>query len=75
MRPNQATVVDMVQAVTPDFVYDSHPRIGGQPTVIRESDRQHLNDAGSELAADAVIHSLQCDFDLGRSASMHIDAH
>ena len=36
--------------------------IDGEDTIVRESDGIHLNDAGPELAADAVMAALERDF-------------
>jgi hypothetical protein len=39
--------------------------VGGQATIVRQPDGIHLNDAGSNLAADAVIAALGQNFKLG----------
>ena len=36
--------------------------INGQPTIVRESDGIHLNDAGSSLAAQVVLAAVDKDF-------------
>jgi hypothetical protein len=37
--------------------------IDGRTTIVRRPDGIHLNDAGSRLAADAVVARLRDDFD------------
>jgi hypothetical protein len=36
--------------------------INGQPTIVRQSDGIHLNDAGSALAARIVLQRVARDF-------------
>ena len=36
--------------------------INGEPTIVRESDGIHLNDAGSQLAAKLVLSYVDKDF-------------
>jgi hypothetical protein len=36
--------------------------VGGQPTIVRQSDGIHLNDAGSALAAKVVLGQVRSDF-------------
>jgi hypothetical protein len=55
-------VLDMVPIFTPGFRYRASMPIDGEDTIVRESDGIHLNDRGSELAADTVIAALERDF-------------
>jgi hypothetical protein len=59
---NDVRVVDMVPVFTPRFVYRDSMTIGGQPTLVRQSDGIHLNDAGSSLATKYVLAALDRDF-------------
>jgi hypothetical protein len=52
----------MVPIFTPRFVYRDSMTIGGQPTLVRQSDGIHLNDAGSSLATKYVLAALDRDF-------------
>jgi hypothetical protein len=36
--------------------------VNGQPTIVRESDGIHLNNAGSSLAAKLVLGAVDRDF-------------
>jgi lysophospholipase L1-like esterase len=54
--------VDTVPIFTPGFVYRDSMRIGGQPTLVRQSDGIHLNDAGAALAAKVVLGAMAQDF-------------
>ena len=74
-RRSRVTVVDIVPIITPDFVYRTTRRIDGHATIIREIDSQHLNDAGSNLAADEVLKALRKDFDLGGLGRAEDNAH
>ena len=60
---SQVRVIDTVPIFTPGFVYDDAIEIDGQETIVRESDGIHLNEAGSAIAADAVIDRIDDDFD------------
>ena len=55
-------VIDMVPIFTPGFRYRASMPIDGEDTIVRESDGIHLNDRGSELAADTVIAAIERDF-------------
>ena len=59
---NQIRVIDTVPIFTPGFVYRDAIDVDGTETIVRESDGIHLNDAGSEIAADAVIDRIDGDF-------------
>ncbi|MGI8803660.1 MAG: DUF459 domain-containing protein [Solirubrobacteraceae bacterium] len=62
---SQIRIVDMVPIFTPGFVYRDAMTVGGQPTIVRIPDGIHLNDAGSNLAATAVLDVVGRDFKLG----------
>jgi hypothetical protein len=55
-------VLDMVPIFTPGFRYRASMPIDGEDTIVRESDGIHLNDRGSELAADIVMSAIERDF-------------
>jgi hypothetical protein len=55
-------VLDMVPIFTPGFVYRDSMPVGGQPTLVRQSDGIHLNDAGAAVAAKVVLGALAQDF-------------
>ena len=55
-------VLDMVPIFTPGFRYRAAMDIDGRETIVRESDGIHLNEDGSELAADAVMAAIDRDF-------------
>jgi lysophospholipase L1-like esterase len=57
----QVRVLDMGAIFTPHGYRDSMD-IKGKPTIVRESDGIHLSDAGSKLAADAVMTALGREF-------------
>jgi hypothetical protein len=47
---------------TPGNVYRDSMTINGQPTIVRQSDGIHLNDAGSALAEKLVLAAVDRDF-------------
>jgi hypothetical protein len=55
-------VLDMVPIFTPGFLYRDSMPVGGQPTLVRQSDGIHLNDAGATLAAKVVLAAVAQDF-------------
>jgi hypothetical protein len=55
-------VIDTVEIFTPGGRYDDSIEVDGSETIVRESDGIHLNAAGSEIAANAVIERLGEDF-------------
>jgi hypothetical protein len=59
---SQVRVLDMSSIFTPAGRYRDAMDVGGQQTIVRESDGIHLNDTGSKLAADAVMASMKRDF-------------
>jgi hypothetical protein len=58
----QVRVLDMTSVFTPSGYRAAMP-IDGRTTIVRRPDGIHLNDAGSRLAADAVVARLRDDFD------------
>ena len=60
---SQVRVLDTVPVFTPGDRYRDSMDVGGEPTIVRESDGIHLNEAGSGVAADLVISALRRDFD------------
>jgi lysophospholipase L1-like esterase len=62
---SQVHILDTVPIFTPGFAYRDAMTVGGQATIVRQPDGIHLNDAGSNLAADAVIAALGQNFKLG----------
>jgi len=59
---DQVRVIDTVPEFTPGNRYRDAMTVNGQPTIVRESDGIHLNDAGSELAAKLVLGDVNRDF-------------
>ncbi|MGO9753382.1 MAG: GDSL-type esterase/lipase family protein [Solirubrobacteraceae bacterium] len=59
---DQLRVIDTVPVFTPDNHYRDSMTINGEPTIVRESDGIHLNDAGSALAAKLVLNYVDKDF-------------
>jgi hypothetical protein len=58
----QVHVIDTVGTFTPGFSYRDAMAVGGQPTIVRQADGIHLNDAGSSLLAQIVQARLAQDF-------------
>jgi hypothetical protein len=58
----QVRVIDTVPTFTPGDRYRDAMTIGGQPTIVREADGIHLNNAGSSLAAKLVLAAIDRDF-------------
>ncbi len=59
----QVRVIDTVPVFTPGDTYRDSMDVDGEPTIVRESDGIHLNEAGSSVAADLVVAALHRDFD------------
>ena len=55
-------VVDTVPVFTPGGHYRDSMTINGTPTIVRQSDGIHLNDAGSVLASKLVLAAVDRDF-------------
>jgi lysophospholipase L1-like esterase len=62
---DQVRMLDMVPVFTPGFVYRDAMSVGGQATIVRQADGIHLNDAGSQLAANIVEAAIDKDFTTG----------
>jgi hypothetical protein len=58
----QVRVLDMSALFTPGGRYRASMPIGGEQKLVRQSDGIHLNETGSELAADAVLRAMAQDF-------------
>lgn len=59
---SQVRLLDMGELFTPGGRYRDAIEVGGRSEIVRESDGIHLNDAGSEVATDAVEEALARDF-------------
>jgi lysophospholipase L1-like esterase len=59
---DQIRIIDTVPVFTPQSRYRDAMTINGQPTIVRQSDGIHLNDAGSQLAAKLVLSRVEQDF-------------
>jgi lysophospholipase L1-like esterase len=59
---DQIHVLDMVPIFTPGGRYQDAITVSGQPTIVRQGDGIHLNDAGSAVAARVVEAALAQDF-------------
>jgi hypothetical protein len=59
----QVRVIDMASLFTPGGRYSDSLAVGGERRLVRQADGIHLNETGSELAADAVLRSLAGDFE------------
>ena len=58
----QVRVLDMATLFTPDGRYRDAMDVDGRKRIVREADGIHLNQAGAEVAADAVQAALRRDF-------------
>lgn len=59
---DQVSVIDTVPVFTPGNRYRDSMNIAGSPTIVRQSDGIHLNDAGSALLAKLVLAELDQSF-------------
>lgn len=59
---SQVRVVDTVATFTPGGRYSDAIDVDGEERIVRESDGIHLNAAGSSIAADLVLDSIDADF-------------
>jgi hypothetical protein len=59
---SQVRVIDTNPIFTPGGEYRDAMEVDGEETIVRESDGIHLNDAGSGVAADAVLDYIDRDF-------------
>jgi hypothetical protein len=60
---DQITILDTVPVFTPHGYRDAM-LVNGQPTIVRESDGVHLNQAGSVIAAHLVLGALRRNYTL-----------
>ena len=60
---SQVRVLDTNPTFTPDGTYTDSIDVDGESTIVREGDGIHLNDVGSEIAAEQVIEAVDADFD------------
>ena len=59
---SQARVLDTNPTFAPDGDYTDSIEVDGESTIVREGDGIHLNDVGSEIAADQVLEAVERDF-------------
>jgi hypothetical protein len=59
---DQVRILDTVPVFTPGNHYRDSMTINGQPTIVRESDGIHLNNAGSALASKLVLALIKQDY-------------
>lgn len=59
---DQVRVIDTGSVFTPGGIYRDSMPIGGQPTIVRQSDGIHLNNAGAQLASKVVLGVADKDF-------------
>jgi lysophospholipase L1-like esterase len=59
---SQVRVIDTVPIFTPGFSYRDSMEIEGKPTIVRQADGIHLNEAGSSLLAKYVLADVNQDF-------------
>jgi lysophospholipase L1-like esterase len=59
---DQVRVLDTVPVFTPGNRYRDSMTINGEPTIVRQSDGIHLNNAGSALASKLVLGLVDHDF-------------
>jgi lysophospholipase L1-like esterase len=55
-------VIDLIPTFTPGESYRDAIEIEGEETIVRESDGIHLNEEGSDLAAEIVLEAIDHDF-------------
>lgn len=61
-RHENVRVVDLVAALTPGDQFRASMDVGGRPTIVREQDGIHLNEAGSAVALSALMNAMAEDF-------------
>jgi lysophospholipase L1-like esterase len=59
---DQIRIIDTVPIFTPGNHYRDSMTVNHQPTIVRQSDGIHLNDAGSSLASKIVLADIDNDF-------------
>jgi hypothetical protein len=55
-------LLDMTEIFTPDYQYRDAMDVDGTEKLVRRQDGIHLNDDGSEIAADEVLEAMRADF-------------
>jgi len=60
---SQIRVLDLAPTFAPDGDYTDSIDVEGESTIVREGDGIHLNDVGSQIAAEQVLEALGRDFD------------
>ena len=55
-------LLDMTEIFTPDYQYRDAIDVDGSEKLVRRQDGIHLNDDGSEIAADKVLEAMRADF-------------
>jgi lysophospholipase L1-like esterase len=59
---DEIRIIDTVPTFTPGGRYHDSITVNGTPTLVRQSDGIHLNDAGSTLAEQLVLTALKRDY-------------
>jgi lysophospholipase L1-like esterase len=59
---DQIRVIDTIPTFTPGDVYRDSMNVAGKPTIVREADGVHLNEAGSKLLAGIVRGRVEQDY-------------
>jgi len=55
---SQVQIIDTVPIFTPGFEYRDSMTVKGKPTLVRQADGIHLNEAGSSLLAGTVLQAI-----------------
>ncbi len=58
----QVHIINTVPTFTPGGVYRDSMSVDGKPTIVREADGVHLNEAGSSLLASIVLGQMGQEF-------------
>lgn len=58
----QVRVIDLSSVFTPGGRYRASMQVGGQPTIVRQADGVHLNDAGAGVALPVLLNAMRGDF-------------
>jgi lysophospholipase L1-like esterase len=61
---DQVRIIDTVPVFTPGDRYRDAMPVNGTQTIVRQADGIHLNDAGSQVAANIVLAAITRDFKL-----------
>ncbi len=59
---DQVHIINTVPTFTPGGVYRDSMSVDGKPTIVREADGVHLNEAGSSLLASIVLGQMGQEF-------------